>query len=58
VALNVTEETTPQALPTVTGFAAKQAIAALRKRNVATVPLMRVALGCLRATLLQAMAVP
>jgi AraC-like DNA-binding protein len=41
VALNVTEETTRQALPTVTGFAAKQAIAALRKRNVATASLLR-----------------
>ena len=29
-----------QALPTATGFAVKQAIAALRKRNIATAPLL------------------
>jgi hypothetical protein len=40
VALNVTEETTRQALPTVTGFAAKQAIAALRTHNINTAPLL------------------
>ena len=28
-------------LPTVTGFAARQAIAALRKHNIATAPLLR-----------------
>jgi AraC-like DNA-binding protein len=32
---------TESALPTVTGFAAKQAIAALRKRGVASAPLLR-----------------
>jgi AraC-like DNA-binding protein len=31
---------TGQALPTATGFAVKQAIAALRKRNIATAPLL------------------
>jgi hypothetical protein len=36
----VTEETTSQALPTVTGFAAKQAIAALRARNINAAPLL------------------
>ena len=35
------EGRTARALPTVTGFAAKQAIAALRKRGVAAAPLMR-----------------
>jgi hypothetical protein len=37
----VTEGGTEQVLPTVTGFAARQAIAALRKRNIATAPLLR-----------------
>jgi hypothetical protein len=32
---------TGQALPTVTGFAARQAIALLRKRNIAIAPLLR-----------------
>ena len=36
----MTEETTRQALPTVTGFAAKQAIAALRTHNVSAAPLL------------------
>jgi hypothetical protein len=40
VALNVTEETTRQALPTVTGFAAKQAIAALQTHKINTAPLL------------------
>jgi hypothetical protein len=40
VALNVTEETTRQPLPTVTGFAAKQAMAALRTHNINTAPLL------------------
>jgi AraC-like DNA-binding protein len=40
VALDVTEETTRQALPTVTGFAAKQAIAALRTHNLSAAPLL------------------
>jgi hypothetical protein len=35
------EETTRQALPTVTGFAAKQAIAALRTHNINIAPLLR-----------------
>jgi AraC-like DNA-binding protein len=34
------KETTRQALPTVTGFAAKQAIAALRTHNINTAPLL------------------
>jgi AraC-like DNA-binding protein len=34
-------EATQQVLPTVTGFAARQAIAALRKRGVATAPLLQ-----------------
>jgi hypothetical protein len=41
MALNVTKETTHQALPTVTGFAARQAIAALRRHNIAAAPLLR-----------------
>jgi AraC-like DNA-binding protein len=36
----VTEETSSQALPTVTGFAAKQAIAALRTHNINVDPLL------------------
>jgi AraC-like DNA-binding protein len=40
VALNVTEETTRQALPTVTGFAAKQAIAALQTHKISAAPLL------------------
>ena len=40
MALNVTDETTRQALPTVTGFAAKQAIAALRTHNLSAAPLL------------------
>jgi AraC-like DNA-binding protein len=40
VVLNVTEETTRQALPTVTGFAAKQAIAALRTHKINPAPLL------------------
>jgi AraC-like DNA-binding protein len=35
------EDTTGQVLPTATGFAARQAIAALRKRNVEVAPLLR-----------------
>jgi hypothetical protein len=37
----VTTETTWDGLPTVTGFAVGQAIAALRKRDIATAPLLR-----------------
>ncbi len=37
----MTEGRTARALPTVTGFAAKQAIAALRERGVAAAPLLR-----------------
>ena len=37
----MTEGRTARALPTVTGFAAKQAIAALRKRGIAAGPLLR-----------------
>ena len=37
----MTEDGTEQVLPTVTGFAARQAIAALRKHNIATAPLLR-----------------
>jgi AraC-like DNA-binding protein len=37
----VAEETTRQVLPTATGFAAKEAIAALRKRHVEIAPLLR-----------------
>jgi AraC-like DNA-binding protein len=39
----VTEYGSGQALPSVTGFAAKQAIAMLRKQNIAPAPLMRAA---------------
>jgi hypothetical protein len=35
------EDTTRQVLPTATGFAARQAIAALRKRNIEVAPLLR-----------------
>jgi AraC-like DNA-binding protein len=37
----MTQETTRQVLPTATGFAARQAIAAVRKRNIAVEPLLR-----------------
>ena len=37
----MTEGRTARALPTVTGFAAKQAISALRKRGIAAAPLLR-----------------
>jgi AraC-like DNA-binding protein len=37
----VTDETIGQALPTATGFAAKQALAFLRQRDVALAPLLR-----------------
>jgi AraC-like DNA-binding protein len=37
----MTEETTRQVLPTATGFAARQAIAALRKRQIAIEPLLQ-----------------
>jgi hypothetical protein len=37
----VTEDGTEQVLPTVTGFAARQAISALQKRNIATAPLLQ-----------------
>ncbi len=35
------EDITRQVLPTATGFAARQAIAALRKRNIEVAPLLR-----------------
>jgi hypothetical protein len=38
--LNVTEETRQELLPSATGFAARQAIAVLRKRNVPIAPLL------------------
>jgi Arabinose-binding domain of AraC transcription regulator, N-term len=38
--VDMTRDGTGQLLPTVTGFAAKQAIAALRKHNIATAPLL------------------
>jgi hypothetical protein len=38
---DVTEDGTEQLLPTVTGFAARQAISALRKHNIATGPLLQ-----------------
>ena len=38
---NMTEDATSQGLPTTMGFAAKQAIDALRRRNVATAPVLR-----------------
>jgi hypothetical protein len=34
------EETSQRGLPTTTGFAAREAIAMLRKRNIATAPLL------------------
>jgi AraC-like DNA-binding protein len=37
----VTEEVIGQTLPTVTGFAARRAVATLRKHNVASAPLLR-----------------
>jgi AraC-like DNA-binding protein len=37
----VAEDGTEQLLPTVTGFAARQAISALRKHNIATAPLLQ-----------------
>ena len=37
----MTEEKILQALPTVTGFGARLAIAALKKHNVAVAPLLR-----------------
>jgi AraC-like DNA-binding protein len=37
----MTDEATPQVLPTATGFAARQAIAFLRKQDVAVAPLLR-----------------
>jgi hypothetical protein len=40
-AVNVTEETIGQVLPTVTGFAVEQTIAALRKHDIAIGPLLR-----------------
>jgi AraC-like DNA-binding protein len=39
--VDVTEDETSQGLPTTMGFAAKQAIDALRRRNVAIVPVLR-----------------
>ena len=36
----MTEEMPPQILPTATGFAAREVLAALRKRNIATAPLL------------------
>ena len=39
-ALNVTEETGRQILPSATGFAARQAIAVLRKHNLPIAPLL------------------
>ena len=36
----MTEVMPPQALPTATGFAAREALAALRKHNIATAPLL------------------
>jgi hypothetical protein len=35
------EDTARQVLPTATGFAARQAIAVLRKRNIEVAPLLR-----------------
>jgi hypothetical protein len=37
----VAEETTRQVLPTATGFAAREAIAALRKHHIEIAPLLR-----------------
>jgi hypothetical protein len=34
------EETSQRGLPTTTGFAAREAIAVLRKHNIATAPLL------------------
>ena len=39
-AATVKEETSQRGLPTTTGFAAREAIAMLRKRNIATAPLL------------------
>jgi AraC-like DNA-binding protein len=39
--LELVEKTIQQVLPSVTGFAVKQAIVALRKHNIATAPLLR-----------------
>jgi Arabinose-binding domain of AraC transcription regulator, N-term len=36
----MTEEMPPQVLPTATGFAAREALALLRKHNIATAPLL------------------
>ena len=36
----MTEEMPPQVLPTATGFAAREALAVLRKHNIATAPLL------------------
>jgi hypothetical protein len=36
----MTEETPPQVLLTATGFAAREALAVLRKHNIATAPLL------------------
>jgi hypothetical protein len=36
----VKEETSQRGLPTTTGFAAREAIALLRKNNIATAPLL------------------
>ena len=41
--VDVTEDASWQGLPTAMGFAAKQAIDALRRRNVATAPVLRAA---------------
>jgi hypothetical protein len=49
----VTEDGTEQLLPTVTGFAARQAILVLRKHNIAAAPLLQRA-GCRNTTLRQA----
>jgi hypothetical protein len=37
---NMTEEMRPQVLLTATGFAAREALALLRKHNIATAPLL------------------
>ena len=39
--VQMVEDTTGQVLPTATGFAARQAIAVLRKRNIEVAPLLR-----------------
>jgi hypothetical protein len=36
----VKEETSQRGLPTTTGFAAREALSLLRKRNIATAPLL------------------